>query len=197
MDVPLQKTSDVLTVVISDSEDEDMVEPVAKRHRANPSRMQYPRYQFIGPQAWHKIISNLLDINKDAPETLKRALIPWGAHTPLMVTLLLARRDALDVVRAWPVILKDHPHMKFMLFMLVSAGEMEPTQDACLKCLTDMYIEGRCVFPGMEPLAPIPPDWEAHTMQQIHNENETKLLKYGKLEAVEMFCFYYLILLKV
>ncbi len=186
LDMPLQKTSEVQTVIISDSEDEEMGAPAMKRRRVDPSRMQYQRYHFIGPQAWRKIISNLIDVNKDSPETLKRALIRWGADTPLLVALLVARRDALDVVRAWPATITDHPHMKMKLFMLVSAGELEPTQDACLQRLTDMYIEGNCTFPGIKPLAPIPPDWEANTIEQIHQENTTKLAKYGNLETVEM-----------
>ena len=65
-----------------------------------------------------------------------------------------ARHDALDLTEAWPKIVKHHPHIKLMLVtMLVSTGELEPTEPACMRHLADTYVQGAFSVPGL-PLLP-------------------------------------------
>jgi hypothetical protein len=187
--VPLQKTSDVDAVVISDSEDEEQAceEPVEKKRRLSClDRVQYQRYHYLGPEAWQIILQNMLDSHADAPEHIKRDVAPFSAATPTFVVAMMARRDALDLTKAWPKIVKQHPHIRLNLIMLVSVGELEATESACLRRLADAYMDGGFAVPGLAPLPAVPADWEKQVLDQIHEENVQKILKFGSLETVEM-----------
>lgn len=189
MNMPLQKTSDVDAVVVSDSEDEEFAceEPVEKKRRLNNlDRVQYQRYRYLGPEAWQWIIQNMLDQHADAPELIRREVQPFSVETPTFVVAMMARRDALDLTKAWPKIVKQHPHIKLNLFMLVAVGELEPTESACLRRLADQYMDGGFTVPGLEPLAEVPADWEKQALDKIHEENVQKILRFGNLETVEM-----------
>lgn len=185
----MQKTADVDAVVISDSEDEEQAceEPVEKKRRLTClDRVQYQRYHYLGPEAWQIILQNMLDSHADAPEHLKRDVAPFSAGTPTFVVAMMARRDALDLTKAWPKIVKQHPHIRLNLIMLVSVGELEATESACLRRLADAYMDGGFVVPGLPPLPAVPADWEKQVLDQIHEENVQKVLKFGNLETVEM-----------
>ena len=199
MNIPLLKTSEVEAIIVDDSDSEQdesepskveasaVVEPTPKRRRINsrPPKQLIACYHAIGPIAWQRIITNLIDVSKETAEQLD--MVPWGATTPLMVILLMARRDALDLVKALPALMQDHPHMKFQLFMLVSTRDSEPTKDACLRRLAEMYLNGACAFPGIKPLGKVPSDWDSNELDNIHNENLAKLLSLGKFETIEIF----------
>ena len=162
MNIPLLKTSEVEAIIVDDSDSEQDepskdetsmdVEPTPKHHQINTmhSKQLIACYHAVGPIAWQRIITNLINVSKETAEQLD--MVPWGATTPLMVTLLMARRDALDLVKALPALMQDHPHMKFQLFMLVSTRDSEPTKDACLRHLAETYLNGACAFPGIKPL---------------------------------------------
>ena len=190
MNMPLQKTSDMDAVIISDSEDDQAgpAESSDKRRRldAPGPRMQYQRYHFLGPQAWQLILQNMLDCHTDAPEHLKREVVPWSSSTPLFVVATMARRDALDLTKAWPKIMKQHPHIKLHLIMMVATGELEATETACLRRLSDLYAEGSYTMPGITPVPMLPDNWEQDALKQVHQENLEKIQQHGPLETVEM-----------
>ena len=189
MGMGLQKTSDIDAVIISDSEDDEpeREEPSEKKRRVDHScRMQYQRYHYLGPEAWQLIIQNMLDQHPEAPEQHKRDVAPWSATTPTFVIAMMARRDALDLTKAWPKIVKQHPHIKLTLIMLVSTGELEPTESACKRRLADMYVQGAFSVPGLQQLPPLPSDWEQRILEQVQEENTQKIARFGSLETVEM-----------
>ena len=119
MNIALPRTTEVEAVIVSDDSEDassevdddveiaEQLEPAAKRRRFNPTK-QFNCYHSIGPLAWRKIIANLIDVHNEAVG--QPDMVPWGATTPLMVMLLMARRDALDLAKAWPALIQDHAH---------------------------------------------------------------------------------------
>ena len=69
----------------------------------------------------------MLDQHPDAPEQHSNEMLRLGLQRP---------HDTLDLTDAWPKMVKRHPRIKLMLVtMLVSTGELEPTEPACLPLL--------------------------------------------------------------
>jgi hypothetical protein len=55
---------------------------------------------------------------------------PTPAATLTFVVAMMARHDVLDLTKACPKIVKQHPHVRLNFITLASVGELEATESA-------------------------------------------------------------------
>jgi hypothetical protein len=66
----------------------------------------------------------------DAPVHIRQHAGPFSAATLTFVVAMMARHDVLDLTKACPKIVKQHPHVRLNFITLASVGELEATESA-------------------------------------------------------------------